>query len=303
MTPVWMPALVCACGATTPAGFMTEAPPCSDCGRTFPSSEGVLQCLSADRRAKLRAFLDQYRAVRARDGYARHDAAFYRALPDVANDDPQRAVWRLRQRSFAELLCFLNARPRQPATVLDLGAGNGWLCHRLSLAGCRVVAVDVLDDECDGLGAARHYDVAFARIRADFDELPLAPRQFDVVVFNGSLHYAPNIGATLAHAAQCLVGDGALAVLDSPTFAHAADGERMRARLRDRFRRENGIADPVLPGAAYVTLGALAASAGALGLSPRFSESTPVPIQAWRSLKARALNRAQSPRFGLWVAA
>jgi SAM-dependent methyltransferase len=263
----------------------------------------VLQCLSAARRDRLQTFLDQYRAVRARDGYVRHDAAFYRALPTVSSDDPQRAIWQLRQRSFASLLGFLAARPHQPTTVLDLGAGNGWLSHRLSLAGCRVVAVDVLDDDCDGLGAARHYDVAFARIRADFDELPLAPRQFDVVVFNGSLHYAPNVGATLAHAAHCLVDDGALAVLDSPTFISAADGERMRARLRDRLRRENGIADPVLPGAAYVTLGALATSADALGLSARFSASTPAPVHIWRSLKARALNRAQAPRFGLWVAA
>jgi SAM-dependent methyltransferase len=303
MMPVWMPALLCDCGANSPSGFTTQAPACDACGRAFPSTQGVLQCLSADRRQRFQAFLDQYRAVRARDGYGRHDAAFYRALPDVSPDDPQRTIWRLRQRSFAGLLRFLAARSHQPATVLDLGAGNGWLSHRLSLAGCRVVAVDVLDDECDGLGAARHYDVAFARICADFDALPLAPRQFDVVIFNGSLHYAPDIGATLAHAARCLADGGALAVIDSPTFTHAADGERMRARLRDRLRRENGIAEPVLPGAAYVTLGALATSADALGLSPRFSESTPAPVQAWRSLKARALNRAQSPRFGLWVAA
>ena len=43
----------------------------------------------------------------------------------------------------------------EPIRVLDVGAGNSWLSHRLASFGHQVVAVDRLDDELDGLGAWR----------------------------------------------------------------------------------------------------------------------------------------------------
>src|SRR6185503_11811066 len=114
--------------------------------------------------------------------------------------------------------------PASPARVLDLGAGNGWLSHQLARAGHFVVAVDRLDDDRDGLGAWRHYDTRFAAVQADFDALPFEPAQFDLVIFNGSLHYAANPAATLAHAREMLRRDGVLAVMDSPMFPRDRDG-------------------------------------------------------------------------------
>ncbi len=93
--------------------------------------------------------------------------------------------------------------------VLDLGAGSGWLSHRLATLGYRVVAVDRLDDEADGLGACRHYPIAFPAVQADFDALPFEPHQFDLVVFDGSLHYSPNPAATLARGARACLGPAA----------------------------------------------------------------------------------------------
>lgn len=61
---------------------------------------------------------------------------------------------------------------------------NGWLAHRLTLAGHRLAAADWLDDADDGLGAANHYPAEFTRAQADFDEPPFAAGPFDLVVFN-----------------------------------------------------------------------------------------------------------------------
>ena len=127
-----------------------------------------------------------------------------------------------------------SARPRlaagaTPLHVLDLGAGSGWLSHRLTALGHRVVAVDAIDDEVDGLGACRHYAGDFAAVQADFDALPFAPAQFDLVVFNGSLHYAADTGATLERAHRVLAPGGALVVMDSPMFRADGDGRRWSA--------------------------------------------------------------------------
>ncbi len=165
------------------------------------------------------AFLAQYRAVRDRDGYRRDSSGYYRALPSTPHTDPQHIVWQVRARSFERFRTMVRARFRGAApALLDLGAGNGWLSYRMTLDGCRAVAVDIHDDERDGLGAGRYYDVRFARVQADFDRLPFEPRRFDVVVFNGSLHYAPNTRATLTRVAPLVAPGGVIAVIDSPMF-------------------------------------------------------------------------------------
>jgi hypothetical protein len=46
------------------------------------------------------------------------------------------------------------ARRSGALRLVDLGAGNAWLCHRLALAGHRCAAVDIHADDVDELGAA-----------------------------------------------------------------------------------------------------------------------------------------------------
>src|SRR5262245_10764561 len=144
--------------------------------------------LTPDRATRLAPFLAQYCDVRDRDGHRRAlPAEHYRTLPSVPRTDPQADEWLVRRETYHHLLQRVLAASSQPMQVLDVGAGTGWLSHRLAALGQRVVAVDALDDEADGLGAWRHYDVPFAVVQADFDALPLAPKQFDLAGFNGSL--------------------------------------------------------------------------------------------------------------------
>ena len=167
------------------------------------------------RGARLEPFVRQYRA-RAR---ARGTASVRAGLLPPAAVASRRAIrtpreWRVRRETYHHLLGHVLAAGPLPLHVLDLGAGSGWLSHRLTALGHRAVAVDALDDEVDGLGAARHYPTAFASVQADFDALPFAPGQFDLVVFNGSLHYAADTAATLerraprARARRHAGGDG-----------------------------------------------------------------------------------------------
>src|SRR5262249_39098597 len=155
----------------------------------------------------------------------------------------------------------LLAAGKHPSAILDVGAGSGWLSYRLATLGHRIVAVDALADEVDGLGAVRHYDTPFVALQADFDALPLAPAPFDLVVFNGSLHYAPDPNATLARARRMLAPAGTLVVMDSPMFLADRDGAAMVAgsarRLTDRF----GLRDIVQLGSGYLTFASLAATA------------------------------------------
>jgi len=250
------------------------------------------------------AFLAQYRAVRERDGYRQGSPEYYRALPWTPDTDPQHAVWQVRQRSFERFRKMVRARfCRATPALLDLGAGNGWLSYRMTLDGCRAVAVDIHDDDRDGLGARRYYDVPFGCVRADFDDLPFAPRQFDVVVFNGSLHYAPNVRATLTRVAPLVAPGGVIAVIDSPMFECVKDGRLMRDRTRQRFQREYGVAEPIEPGEGFLLFSTLAGTARALGFDAHFFESRGGMQWTLGRLAGRVRHGIQPASFGVWWAA
>jgi SAM-dependent methyltransferase len=295
----WRPACLCRCGRP----LLSDRWRCVTCAQPYDEGDGVLRWITAARLATVEPFLSQYRSVRERDGYRVPSAEYYRRLPVVTADDPQFVVWQVRRESFVRLRQLLLSRFRQHRpSVLDLGAGNGWLSHRLADVGCRPVAVDVLDDDVDGLGACRHYDRPFTRVQADFDDLPFAPRQFDAVVFNGSLHYAPDVPATLARASALIAPGGVLAVVDSPAFVSARHGEAMCARNEERFRRDYGLAVPVRPGQGFVTLPSLEASAREMLREPHFFESRGPQRWAMSRLVTRVCRGLVPPRFGVWMA-
>ncbi len=59
--------------------------------------------------------------------------------------------------------------------ILDLGAGNGWLSNRLAQRGHSLLAVDLLTNPEDGLGAFTNYETLFTPVQAEYDRLPLGP--------------------------------------------------------------------------------------------------------------------------------
>jgi SAM-dependent methyltransferase len=299
---MWLPAFVCPDCQTAIAAAGSAAYDCPSCARSYGPTNGVWRFLAEARRRQLDPFARQYREIRGREGRRATSSEYYRMLPSVAADDPHAGDWKVRRETYRHLLRHVLAGGRQPSAILDLGAGSGWLSHRLATLGHHVVAVDALEDDADGLGAVRHYPTEIVAIHADFDALPLAPAQFDVVIFNGSLHYAPDASSSLAGARRMLAAGGTLVVMDSPMFRADRDGAAMVAQARRRFADDFGVADAVCPGAGYLTFASLAASANALRMEAEFVPSRgPLGWRVRRQLARIRLGR-QPAAFGLWVA-
>src|SRR5204863_8774711 len=220
----------------------------------------------------LEPFLRQYRIVRDRDGRRQVGARYYQELPWVAPGDPHASEWQIRRQTYGHLLRHVLATSLtgEPMSILDLGAGNAWLSHRLAALGHRVVAVDALDDDADGLGASQHYSIRFPAVQADYDALPFTPEQFDLVVFNGSLHYAPDPPATIVAARRMLAPGGAIAVMDSPMFARDREGDAMVRDMAARFESDGSVREFARTGAGYLTFGSLDAVAPTIGLRAEF---------------------------------
>ncbi len=300
---MWVPRVGCpGCGALLEGNGAADID-CDRCGGGFDYRRGILHSRSQPADPDADAAQQQYRVVRGRDGHRRDDPEYYRELPAVPADDPAAAEWRIRRESFMNLRRHVLAdRGTAPALrVADLGAGCGWLSHRLAALGHAVAAVDRQTDDEDGLGACRHYRLRFAVLRASYDALPFAARQFDVAVFNASLHYAADPARPLAEARRILTDDGAIVVMDSPMFDGPAAGERM---VQDELVRigRHGVAAPVRIGVGFLTGDGLAAAVRPLGMTATFIASR--GPWTWRLRRPLARLRLGRPpaRFGIWVA-
>ncbi len=283
---------------------LESATACPACGSTFPKQAGAFRFLPPSRQRHFAEFLREYSTVRQKEG--RHgEADFYRSLPFHDSTGRYAGAWKIRARSFRCLLEEI-VRPSEgdgPLRVVDLGAGNCWLSNRLAARGHRCVAVDLSLDERDGLGCSSRYEEPFLAVQAEFDRLPWADGQFELAVFNASLHYSCGYEKTLEEALRVLVPGGTLAVMDTPLY-HDPESGRQMVREREReFRRRFGFPSDSLPMENFLTFQRLEQLGEQLGVRWRLSK----PHYGWRwalrPLRARLAGRREPARFLLvWAA-
>lgn len=227
--------------------------------RRFRGESGILPLLPSERRQALAPFLETYRRVRRSEGWG-GAASYYLGLP-FDSDGRHRDIWKLRARSYRRALVALTSRfpdskrmdewNKRSLRVLELGAGNGWFAWRMAQAGHTVLATDISLDEEDGLGAIARYAApcpAFShrliRALADMEELALDDSQFDVVVANGSLHYARRLSRAVLESHRVLARGGLFLVLDSPVFEDAKSGNEMVRERGRRYEESLGVRPP-----------------------------------------------------------
>jgi SAM-dependent methyltransferase len=196
-------------------------------------------------------FIEEYRQIRYAEGRGSDAPEYYRALPFQDLSGRSAAMWQMRAKTFRyfeeRILARIEREAGRPLDILDLGAGNCWLTYRLALRRHRVCAVDIFLDPRDGLAAARHYEVKFPAIGAEFDRLPFRSSSFDLTVFNSSIHYSTGYSVTVAEALRCLRPGGRLVILDSPVYRKRMHGEQMVAERHAEFERRYGFRSDAIP--------------------------------------------------------
>jgi len=282
------------------------APNCSACGYVFSEVDGIYSALPPGREARFLQFVRDYEAVRAKEGRGSSSADYYLALP--FNDLTGRNVWQwnIRARTFRfmekHLLPNIESSYPRGCDILDIGAGNGWLSYRLTQRGHRAVAVDLLVNDSDGLGAARHYfqlAPPFARFKAEMDCLPFMPAQFDVVIFNASLHYSVDYRRTLQEALRCLRRGGHLIVADSPFYRREESGQKMLQEKRAAFNRQFGFSSDSIQSREYLTPDTLNDLSAELSLKWKVHKPWYGLSWALRPMKATLMRRREPSKFYL----
>jgi SAM-dependent methyltransferase len=253
----------------------------------------------------LERFRSDYGAHRAAEGRG-HEGADLLSLPYLASG-PLARQWGVRARTFDAFLRTVVRPAGRPLDILDLGAGNGWLSHRLAAEGHRCTAIDIRDDSVDGLGAAGAFldQADFHCVVAAFEEVPLPDQSADLAVFNAALHYATDLGATLAEATRLVRRAGTIAILDSPFYGREADGAAMVAEKHAAAALHFGNRAGSLLGLPFIeflTIDRLAEASAPLGL---VWHRTRIRYPLWYEMRPfeALMRRQRAPsRFDLWTA-
>jgi SAM-dependent methyltransferase len=261
---------------TSLAGFSQSCASlrCGKCAFELREEKGIWNALLPDRRAYFSKFIGEYEFVRCSEGWGSNRTAFYLALPHKDLTNRNQWIWKIRSRSFLyierEILLDVERHWKRSLIILDLGAGNAWLSYRLRLRGHFPIAVDLLTNDRDGLGAASHYlervPKLFPRFQAELDNLPFADACCDCVIFNASLHYSEDYSRTVGEAVRCLRPGGTILIVDTPWYSRCEYGLKMVQDRRKDFKERFGFSSAGLASMAYLTDERLAALTAQFGI-------------------------------------
>lgn len=283
-------------------GLIQVAPNQFQCEKdalSFNQVDGIWRFLPPDRESYYSRFITDYETVRRFEERGSLDSSYYRALPFYDLSGKFSAHWKIRAASFRALQSHLISGSYQK--ILDMGSGNGWLSNRLSALGHHVMAVDLLVNPQDGLGAWRNYENRFTPIQSEFKHLPVADNSISIVIFNASFHYSEDYEATLFESLRVLFQDGKIIIMDSPVYQNAKSGEQMVAERSSAFLSHYGFASDSIKSENYLTYQRMDELGEKLGIHWRHLRPFYGVRWAIRPFLARLRGRREPAEFGLWI--
>jgi SAM-dependent methyltransferase len=303
------------CSAALGALREAEFPPeflmsCMTCRFQILNEEGIWKALPTVRADYFSSFIREYQVVREAEGRGSANPQYYFALPYEDLSGHNREQWAIRSRTYRYLertiLPQLEAARPGGMSILDLGAGNGWMSYRLTLRGHRAVAVDLAVSEGDGLAAAHHYRQKvlglFPRFQAELDRLPFSDHQFDLAIFNASFHYSEDYAETLGEAIRCVRPGGAVIIADTAWYSREESGQEMLAERQKTFVARYGFASDAIGSQEYLTDRRLTELEREFGI--HWQKYTPFYGLRWamRPLVAKLKGKREPSRFRIYVA-
>jgi SAM-dependent methyltransferase len=279
---------------------------CIECLFLLMRQDGIWRALPDERLAYFSQFMADYQMIRAAEGRGSNTADYYLGLPYKDSSGKNSSQWKIRACTFGYVRKHILPKLPGSARILDLGAGNAWMSYRLSQMGFRPVAVDLLVNDQDGLGAAKHYEdqipKLFPRFQAESNRLPFAAAQFDAIIFNASFHYAESYTTVLGEAMRCLK-DGAIVIIaDTPWYSQQASGKQMLAERRAIFLNRFRTASNSIPSLEYLTDAQLSELEETFGI--HWERHAPFYGIRWtmRPIMASLRRRREPARFRIYCA-
>lgn len=190
-------------------------------------------------------FEEQYIRLRKKEGWLYSDAEVGQ-IPDLPNASAEHAkIWKLRKNSADRFLQYCKSK-NKPLKILETGCGNGWFSAKIAAdgSGFSVVGTDINFFELKQ--AARVFQKENLHfVLADIFNSPFPENEFDLIVFNGSIQYFPELKTILSKAKSLLNTNGEIHILDSPFYSSESEAAAAKERTAVYYRQMEapGMAD------------------------------------------------------------
>ena len=258
------------------------------CGCEFVicESNGIIDLMTEEEIAAVEPFVIAYEQVRRDEAWGDDDLD----LPFR----PKRHVdiWRIRQRSFRQLESLMANSNR--GVALDVGAGNCWMTRYLAEWGFEAIAVDVNTSHIDGLGAGEKFineGARFLRVRAGMERLPFTSGRITLLATNAAFHYARDFRTALSEFERVVTPGGMIAIIDTPFYENAADGERMLSERVEDFQRKYGMTEALARSSRYLTFNELEELAASLKLKAHVHAIWPGIGRKYEQIRGKMFGR------------
>src|SRR6478672_1922889 len=110
-------------------------------------------------------------------------------LPEIDLSNPHYKEWELRKESRNKLTKHLSSK-KIKLNILEVGCGNGWLCHHLSkIPGSNVAGIDINQTELDQARRVFDHIANIEFFYGGIDSEKIRPEKFDVIIFAASIQY------------------------------------------------------------------------------------------------------------------
>jgi len=161
-------------------------------------------------------------------------------LPEIATHHKQHYEWSVRKDSCKSLIRYLKKK-NQFLRILEIGCGNGWLSHKLAeIPRTEVIGLDInLTELQQAANVFTKSNLQF--VYGDIRKNILQNRQFDIVIFAGSIQYFSSPTEIIHLALENLTARGEIHIIDSFLY-DAKEVEAAKQNCREYYR-EMGIPD------------------------------------------------------------
>jgi ubiquinone/menaquinone biosynthesis C-methylase UbiE len=119
------------------------------------------------------------------------------------------------------------------------------------------------------------------------ERLPFASEHIRLIAANASFHYSRDFRATLSEFERVLTPGGIIAIVDSPFYESAADGERMLADRVVEFGQKYGMTQALARRSRYLVFRDMADMARSLKLAVRWHPVWPGVSRSFAQIRAR----------------
>lgn len=140
-------------------------------------------------------------------------------LPDISSLHPHYKEWIIRKKSTEKLIRYLS-RKEIPLNILEIGCGNGWLSHQLSvIPESHVTGIETNITELRQALRIFSQRPNLNYVQGNFNKIDLHGDLFDIVVMAASIQYFSSVQSILNHILQYYLKPGSeIHIIDSPFY-------------------------------------------------------------------------------------